>query len=68
LRSQRGRDANDKRPADEIHTAKTPKIILLFLNFPFLSKHNPLLANIRGEPRFKALMERVKREWENFEV
>jgi hypothetical protein len=47
---------------------KRTRIILLFLNFPFLSKHNPLLANIRGEPRFKALMERVKREWENFEV
>ena len=26
------------------------------------------IENIRGEPRFKKLMERVKREWENFEV
>jgi hypothetical protein len=26
------------------------------------------LANIRGEPRFKKLMERVKYEWEHFEV
>lgn len=32
------------------------------------SHHNPLLENIRGEPRFKKLMERVKHEWENVEV
>ena len=39
-----------------------------FLNYPFLSKSDPLLENIRGEERFKKLMERVKYEWENFEV
>ena len=39
-----------------------------FINFPFLSEHDKLLDNIRGEPRFKKLMERVKHEWENFEV
>ncbi len=27
-----------------------------------------ILENIRGEERFKKLMERVKHEWENFEV
>jgi hypothetical protein len=27
-----------------------------------------ILENVRGEPRFKKLMERVKHEWENFEV
>lgn len=27
-----------------------------------------VLENIRGEERFKKLMERVKNEWENFEV
>ena len=32
------------------------------------AKNDPFLENIRGEPRFKKLMERVKREWENFEV
>jgi len=37
-------------------------------NYPFLNKHDPFLANIRGEPRFKKLMERVKHEWEHFEV
>jgi hypothetical protein len=39
-----------------------------FFNYPFLSKIDPFLENIRGEPRFKKLMERVKHEWENFEV
>jgi tetratricopeptide (TPR) repeat protein len=39
-----------------------------FINYPFLSKHDPFLANLRGEERFKKLMERVKYEWEHFEV
>jgi len=39
-----------------------------FINYPFLNEYDPLLENIRGEERFKKLMERVKREWENFEV
>ena len=39
-----------------------------FINYPFLNEYDPLLENIRGEPRFKKLMERVKHEWENFEV
>jgi non-specific serine/threonine protein kinase len=39
-----------------------------FINYPFLSEYDPLLENIRGEPRFKTLMGRVKHEWENFEV
>jgi len=39
-----------------------------FINYPFLSEIDPLLENIRGEERFKKLMERVKYEWENFEV
>lgn len=37
-------------------------------NYPLWNELDPLLANIRGEPRFKKLMERVKHEWENFEV
>jgi hypothetical protein len=36
--------------------------------YPFLSEHDPLLENIRGEERFKRLMERVRSEWEHFEV
>ena len=39
-----------------------------FINYPLLSEKDPLLANIRGEERCRKLMERVKYEWENFEV
>ncbi|MGB7063271.1 MAG: protein kinase [Candidatus Zixiibacteriota bacterium] len=39
-----------------------------FINYPFLSEHDPFLENVRSEDRFKKLMERVKHEWENFEV
>ncbi len=39
-----------------------------FINYPFLNEYDPFLENIRGEKRFKNLMERVKYEWENFEV
>ncbi|MCX6567799.1 MAG: hypothetical protein NT147_01940 [Candidatus Aminicenantes bacterium] len=38
-----------------------------FINYPLLAEKNPWLANIRGEERFKKLMERVKYEWEHFE-
>jgi hypothetical protein len=38
------------------------------INYPLISEIDPLLENIRGEERFKKLMERVKYEWENFEV
>jgi serine/threonine protein kinase len=38
------------------------------INYPFLSEYDPFLANIRSEERFKKLMERVKKEWEEFEV
>jgi len=37
-------------------------------NYPLFSTYDPFLENIRGEPRFKKLMKRVKYEWENFEV
>ena len=39
-----------------------------FINYPMLNEYDPLLENIRGEERFKKLMERVKDEWENFEI
>jgi eukaryotic-like serine/threonine-protein kinase len=38
-----------------------------FVNAPWLSHHEPFLANVRGEPRFGRLMERVRRAWEAFE-
>ncbi len=37
------------------------------INHPFLNEYNPLFENIRSEHGFKKLMERVEREWENFE-
>jgi len=39
-----------------------------WINYPLFAERNPLFANIRGEERFKKLMERVKYEWEHFEV
>ena len=38
------------------------------INYPLFAEKDPWLANIRGEPRFQKLMERVKYEWEHFEV
>lgn len=38
------------------------------VNYPWYNETDPFLKNIRGEDRFKKLMERVKHEWENFEV
>jgi len=42
--------------------------ITAFIDYPFLSEIDPFLENIRGEERFKKIMERVKYEWENFEL
>ena len=39
-----------------------------WINYPLLAEKDPFLVNIRGEERFKKLIERVKYEWENFEV
>jgi serine/threonine protein kinase/tetratricopeptide (TPR) repeat protein len=39
-----------------------------FIAYPFLNDHDPFLQNIRGEERFKKLMERIKYEWETFET
>jgi TolB-like protein/lipoprotein NlpI len=39
-----------------------------FINYPFLNEYDPFLKNIRGEERFKKLMDRVKNEWENIKV
>jgi hypothetical protein len=38
-----------------------------FLNYPYLNAYDPYLGNIRGEERFKRIMERVKYDWEHFE-
>jgi len=39
-----------------------------FINYPLMAEKDPFLGSIRGEERFKKLMEQVKYEWENFEV
>jgi TolB-like protein len=38
------------------------------INYPLFAEKDLFLANLRGDPRFEQLMERVKREWEKFEV
>jgi non-specific serine/threonine protein kinase len=38
------------------------------INYPFLNDLDPFLDNIRGEPVFKKLMQKVKFKWKNFEV
>jgi len=38
------------------------------INYPFLSKHDWHLDNIRGDARFGEAMERAKGEWERFEA
>jgi len=40
---------------------------LEFINYPFLNQYDSFLKNVRGEERFKMLMERVEYEWEHFE-
>jgi eukaryotic-like serine/threonine-protein kinase len=37
-----------------------------YINYPFTDKIDRFLANLRGEERFKKLMDRVKYEWEHF--
>lgn len=39
-----------------------------FINYPFLSERDPLIANLRSDQRFGDLMSRVRRRWETFEA
>jgi non-specific serine/threonine protein kinase len=39
-----------------------------FINYPFLSHLDPRFENLRRDPRSKELFERIKYEWEHFEV
>jgi hypothetical protein len=39
-----------------------------FINYPLLAEHDPFLKRLRGNGRYDALMESVKREWESFEI
>jgi len=39
-----------------------------FINYPLLAEHDPFVVRLHGEPRYEALLERVKHQWEEFEV
>ena len=39
-----------------------------FINYPFLSQHDKLLAKLHGHPRFEALMQKAKYEFDRFDV
>jgi TolB-like protein len=39
-----------------------------FINYPFLSQHDPAFEALRGDSAFKALLETAKHRWERFEV
>jgi TolB-like protein/Flp pilus assembly protein TadD len=39
-----------------------------FINYPMLSERDPFLTRLRGEPRYEALLEKAKHQWESFEV
>ena len=39
-----------------------------FINYPMISRWDPLLAPIRHTPEFDGLIDRVREQWENFEV
>jgi non-specific serine/threonine protein kinase len=39
-----------------------------FLNYPFINEYDPFLKKYHSDPRFQELLQRLKSEWENFEV
>lgn len=39
-----------------------------FINYPLLVHGDPLIRNVRGEPRFAQLLDRVRPRWEAFEA
>jgi TolB-like protein len=39
-----------------------------FTNYPFINEFDPFLETIRGDERFRKLMQRVKQIWESYEV
>jgi non-specific serine/threonine protein kinase len=39
-----------------------------WINYPLFAEKDPFYENIRGDERFQKLMDRIKPEWERFEV
>jgi non-specific serine/threonine protein kinase len=39
-----------------------------FINYPYLAEHDPLLAPIRDDARFRRLLGEVRTRWERFEA
>jgi len=39
-----------------------------FINYPMISRWDPILASVRRTPAFDDLIDRVREQWENFEV
>jgi predicted Zn-dependent protease len=39
-----------------------------FINYPFLAQADPLLEDLRQDPRFGERMENIKQQWQAFEV
>ena len=39
-----------------------------FINYPYLSRHNPLLAPLHENEEFQALLEQARRAWESFDA
>jgi eukaryotic-like serine/threonine-protein kinase len=39
-----------------------------FINYPMVNRWDPLLAPVRHTPAFDALIDRMREQWENFEV
>jgi serine/threonine protein kinase len=37
-----------------------------YLNYPFLSRHDPYFSRLRSDPRFQQQLLRVKQDWEKF--
>ena len=37
-----------------------------YINYPFLSSGDVILARFRGQPRYDALIEKIRRAWERF--